>query len=329
MWPLSWVVFMHGAVTNHFNQYNVVDDETFRNEQHSSSTYQNTARTRELTTNKNSSSPPGVELTASSSSVTPEKTQPNTTTIEKATPATTNSKPSLPKTVPAVDTDSTATKDATSAITATAATTTTTTTSREATAEATSSSSSSSTASNHDADDNENNANGSAQTTKDTRPWLILHVGPPKTATTTIQDGLFEMAEQMARDDNIYFLGGTLHKRKDVPIIRGSSASNFSTPSNFTVFRIIDLIPYGQGRTWTKRTNYVEFSKALREHQKMGHNVVLSDELYTSAPFMNWTKFYDGTFFASQQYRSGSIRRPHPHQRRVLLWVSHQGGGWV
>jgi len=128
MWPLSWVVFMHGAVTNHFNQYNVVDDETFRNEQHSSSTYQNTARTRELTTNKNSSSPPGVELTASSSSVTPEKTQPNTTTIEKATPATTNSKPSLPKTVPAVDTDSTATKDATSAITATAATTTTTTT---------------------------------------------------------------------------------------------------------------------------------------------------------------------------------------------------------
>jgi len=43
----------------------------------------------------------------------------------------------------------------------------------------------------------------------DTRPWMIIHVGPPKTATTTIQAGLAKYAKMLAKDDDFYFLGHT------------------------------------------------------------------------------------------------------------------------
>ena len=39
------------------------------------------------------------------------------------------------------------------------------------------------------------------------RPVFVLHVGPPKTATTTIQCGLEEHAGRLASDDSTYFVG--------------------------------------------------------------------------------------------------------------------------
>ena len=41
----------------------------------------------------------------------------------------------------------------------------------------------------------------------DTRPWMIIHIGPEKTATTTIQAGLAKYAKMLAKDDDFYFLG--------------------------------------------------------------------------------------------------------------------------
>ena len=39
------------------------------------------------------------------------------------------------------------------------------------------------------------------------RPWLVIHIGPPKTGTTTIQKGLTLKCPSLANHDNIFFLG--------------------------------------------------------------------------------------------------------------------------
>jgi hypothetical protein len=42
----------------------------------------------------------------------------------------------------------------------------------------------------------------------DSEPWLVLHIGPPKTATTTIQCGLEKHSLRLAKTDGYHFLGG-------------------------------------------------------------------------------------------------------------------------
>lgn len=50
---------------------------------------------------------------------------------------------------------------------------------------------------------------GRAQTaTTSNEPWFVLHIGPPKTATTTIQCGLEKHALRLAKTDGYHFLGG-------------------------------------------------------------------------------------------------------------------------
>jgi len=39
-------------------------------------------------------------------------------------------------------------------------------------------------------------------------PWLVLHIGPPKTATTTIQCGLEKYSLRLAKTDGYHFVGG-------------------------------------------------------------------------------------------------------------------------
>eukprot|EP00536_Pseudo-nitzschia_multiseries_P008583 jgi/Psemu1/305814/fgenesh1_kg.220_\ len=44
-------------------------------------------------------------------------------------------------------------------------------------------------------------------TANSTRPYFILHIGPPKTATTFIQCGLQKLSKELADDDSYYFVG--------------------------------------------------------------------------------------------------------------------------
>ena len=108
----------------------------------------------------------------------------------------------------------------------------------------------------------------------DTRPWLVLHVGPPKTATTTIQDGLALCAQQLARDDNWYFLG---HSRQQVVVVDKNNET-------FTVGRLRDL---DDSKT---------FRTELEQHHKLGHNVVLSAEQYTHRKHVANQFFYVDKF---------------------------------
>lgn len=50
--------------------------------------------------------------------------------------------------------------------------------------------------------------NGFLRHSNNGKPWLVIHIGPPKTATTSIQCGLERYARRLANDDNLYYLGG-------------------------------------------------------------------------------------------------------------------------
>ncbi|VEU40674.1 unnamed protein product [Pseudo-nitzschia multistriata] len=120
---------------------------------------------------------------------------------------------------------------------------------------------------------------------EDTRPWLIVHVGPPKTATTTIQDGFIRHAimGRLAVEDNIYYLGMRFGERKDFLV----GPNNATAVRTFTMTDIIK--------------NQYAFTEKLREHQKAGHNVVLSSEHYTSKLNVenHWEEMFSGTFLSS------------------------------
>eukprot|EP00536_Pseudo-nitzschia_multiseries_P009526 jgi/Psemu1/23436/gm1.23436_g len=93
----------------------------------------------------------------------------------------------------------------------------------------------------------------------DNRPWMVVHVGPPKTGTTTIQQGLFKpiILRMLARQDNVYYLGARM------------ISSNPTT----RVFLARHVLFPGSNS---------DLKKVLREHQQAGHNVVISSEHYTS-----------------------------------------------
>ena len=138
------------------------------------------------------------------------------------------------------------------------------------------------TADDRDDDKDDDNNDG------DRRPWLIMHVGPPKTATTTIQEGLASIAKNLAKDDNFYYMGSKIQSSKMKIIQVGDDDNN----DNITMFRVWDMVVGGGTK---------HFSKALREHNQRGHNVILSAEHYattvgTTFGNKNWGKLYDNTF---------------------------------
>eukprot|EP00536_Pseudo-nitzschia_multiseries_P017922 jgi/Psemu1/53169/gm1.53169_g len=123
----------------------------------------------------------------------------------------------------------------------------------------------------NDNDDNDNDDNGNDTTNglttagshspplTDNRPWMVVHVGPPKTGTTTIQQGLFKprIRRMLARQDNVYYVAARM--------ISSNSTSRVFLPGNL-------LFPGPNS----------DLKKVLREHQQAGHNVLISSEHFTS-----------------------------------------------
>jgi hypothetical protein len=143
------------------------------------------------------------------------------------------------------------------------------------------------------ANDNDNDKDTVATTTQDTtkdeekdednRPFLILHVGPPKTGSTTIQAGLVENVERLARDDNWYYLG-------KVP--SGTVPDYDHDHDHHTLYKLPEM-----------------FSEAFREdlanHADLGHNVILAAE-QLAENYTDWdikTNLFDKIFLHREPER--------------------------
>jgi hypothetical protein len=128
-----------------------------------------------------------------------------------------------------------------------------------------------------------------ATSSEEERPWMIVHVGPPKTGTTTTQGGLEKTAPTLAGKDNIFFLGaqqGNAQQQRahfpqqwieyfehNMTTTKGCTSNTQKLP----VFPMQHILP-NEGST--EKHNL--FHEAAKDHRQQKRNVVISSEHFTS-----------------------------------------------
>eukprot|EP00531_Pseudo-nitzschia_arenysensis_P009516 CAMPEP_0116142772 /NCGR_PEP_ID=MMETSP0329-20121206/15087_1 /TAXON_ID=697910 /ORGANISM="Pseudo-nitzschia arenysensis, Strain B593" /LENGTH=705 /DNA_ID=CAMNT_0003638031 /DNA_START=151 /DNA_END=2268 /DNA_ORIENTATION=+ len=103
------------------------------------------------------------------------------------------------------------------------------------------------------------------------RPWLVLHVGPPKTGTTTIQDGLDILAPDLASNDNVFYVGAGTSSHTN--FFRYQETKN-SNSSDYSVTSMIPALPLIEA-------SGKDIVPTMKWHLQQKHNIVVSCELYT------------------------------------------------
>lgn len=101
-------------------------------------------------------------------------------------------------------------------------------------------------------------------------PYFILHVGPPKTATTTIQCGLDKYSEELAQLDNYYYVGKRCPFQKDKTMRNGEA----EVPGHFLMM--------GLRHNSTQNRGYEHLKSRMDYHRRYGHNMIYSLEAFAS-----------------------------------------------
>jgi hypothetical protein len=118
----------------------------------------------------------------------------------------------------------------------------------------------------------QSNPNPNATTTNTNKPYFILHVGPPKTATTTLQCGLEELSEELAQKDSYYYVG---------KLCPGSSRKKDTNPSTNTTLNGHHLMmTLLQGKNTSR--GYKDLQSKMEWHLRQGNNMILSLEAMSS-----------------------------------------------
>jgi hypothetical protein len=97
------------------------------------------------------------------------------------------------------------------------------------------------------------------------KPYFILHVGPPKTATTSIQCGLGDFSIPLALNDSYYFVGKQCPNQKD-DIPNGEK----QIPGHHLMMGIIYGNPTSRG--------VEKLQSRMKHHHAMGNNMIFSLE---------------------------------------------------
>lgn len=102
-----------------------------------------------------------------------------------------------------------------------------------------------------------------------TKPYFILHIGPPKTATTYIQCNLQQLSKGLAYDDSYFFVG------KSCP---GSSSKmenkETSIPGHYLMMGLNDANSHNRG--------YEALKSRMDYHLRNGNNVIYSNEAFAN-----------------------------------------------
>jgi hypothetical protein len=111
------------------------------------------------------------------------------------------------------------------------------------------------------------------------RPWMVVHVGPPKTGTTAIQAGLNQESATLAGADNIFYVGST-YPQDSVQYVRYDDRVRGIYNSNKNKTEgVLSIHPaMGLFMDDTPET----FVRVMKYHQQQKHNVVISAEHYTN-----------------------------------------------
>jgi hypothetical protein len=117
------------------------------------------------------------------------------------------------------------------------------------------------------------------------KPWLILHIGPPKTGSTSIQCGLHKYSKELADLDKFYYMGNKCDKGDAV------------MPNNETFVRTAWMSYYMNGNYDPNIEHHIEDDVLPRiaEHRRQGHNVIISGEHFFDTAGINdpesWNRF--------------------------------------
>jgi len=131
------------------------------------------------------------------------------------------------------------------------------------------------------------NAPEKNDSTQQSKPLLILHVGPPKTATTTIQDACTKY-DTLLQSDQYHYLGK----------VNWEYADKFKGDEVFRAFFYACYNPspeiYNAEKCEEER---VKFKLILQQHLDAGHNVIASDESMSVFEILNsksgWKMFHE------------------------------------
>lgn len=102
------------------------------------------------------------------------------------------------------------------------------------------------------------------------KPWLILHIGPPKTGTTSIQCGLEKYSQHLMDLDNYYYMGikcGQGRRKSRDNKMANNETSIRGTALAYVMNGVMEP---------TSETNRI--FERLDNHRNKGHNVIISSE---------------------------------------------------
>jgi len=106
-------------------------------------------------------------------------------------------------------------------------------------------------------------------------PWFVLHIGPPKTATTSIQCGLEKHSLRLAKTDGYHYLGGGC----------GMDGFEYYMPNGEATvlrFHVYSAMTTNGWKSALPRDHYDRFVERSAFLRRKGRSVVLSSELFGS-----------------------------------------------
>lgn len=102
--------------------------------------------------------------------------------------------------------------------------------------------------------------------TASTKPYFVLHVGPPKTATTTIQCGLDELSAELAKDDSYFFMGKRCPRSNNETMANGEAG----IPGHHLMLGLNSANPNSRG--------YEKLKERMEYHRARGNHMIFSIE---------------------------------------------------
>ena len=110
------------------------------------------------------------------------------------------------------------------------------------------------------------------------RPWMVIHVGPPKTGTSTIQAGLNQQSATLAGVDNIFYVGSA-YPGNSVRYVRyDDRVRDISNSNENKTEGVLSIHPMHSFMLNVSE----DFVRVMKYHQQQKHNVVISAEHYTN-----------------------------------------------
>lgn len=108
------------------------------------------------------------------------------------------------------------------------------------------------------------------------KPYFVLHIGPPKSATTAIQCGLERISGELARQDGYFYLGNACIPGQSIQLENGvQSIKMFDFVANLNERR-------GTNNGGNESTFLRDAESLLLYHRRRGHNLVMSSEHFIS-----------------------------------------------